>query len=145
MLVNLQQQYTLREKCPYSELVWSAFSRIRTEYGEIIRISPYSVRMRGNADQNNSEYGHFLRIDRGAVGAFNSGFNYNNVHNSVFRRKPNGLSKASAYFAILFNLTLASRMMMTIWKFPVIIYLEQNIDLTLKDDVFVFIIDILFL
>ena len=36
-------------------------------------------------------------------------------------------------------------MMMTIWKFPVIIYLEQNIDLTLKDDVFVFIIDILFL
>ena len=33
-------------------------------------------------------------------------------------------------------LTLASRMMMTIWKFPVIIYLEQNIDLTLKDNVF---------
>ena len=25
------------------------------------RISPYSVRMRENADQNNSEYGHFLR------------------------------------------------------------------------------------
>ena len=29
----------------------SAFSRIRTEYGEILRISPYSVRMRGNTDQ----------------------------------------------------------------------------------------------
>ena len=26
-------------------------------------ISPYSVRMRENADQNNSEYGHFLRSE----------------------------------------------------------------------------------
>ena len=50
-------------KCPYSGLFWSAFSRIQTEYGEILSISPYSVRMRENADQNNSEYGHFLRID----------------------------------------------------------------------------------
>ena len=30
----------LRQKCPYSELFWSAFSRIRTEYGEILRIAP---------------------------------------------------------------------------------------------------------
>ena len=30
---------------------WSVFSRIRTEYGEILRISPYSVRMRKNTDQ----------------------------------------------------------------------------------------------
>ena len=51
----------LREKCPYSELFWSFFSRIRTEYGEILRISPYSFCMRGNTGQNNSEYGHFLR------------------------------------------------------------------------------------
>ena len=29
--------------------------RIRSYFG------PYSVRMRGNTDQNNSEYGHFLR------------------------------------------------------------------------------------
>ena len=48
--------FSLREKCPYS-----AFSRIRTEYREILRISPYSVRMRENKEQNNSEYGHFLR------------------------------------------------------------------------------------
>ena len=41
---------SLREKCPYSELFWSVFSRIWTEYGE----------MRENVDQNNSEYGHFL-------------------------------------------------------------------------------------
>ena len=50
----------LRGKCPSSELSWSAFSRIRTEYGEIPRISPYLVRMWENADQNNSEYEHFL-------------------------------------------------------------------------------------
>ena len=52
------------KKCPYSELFWSAFSRLRTEYGEIRSMSPYSVRMRENADQNSSEYGHFLRSER---------------------------------------------------------------------------------
>ena len=31
---------TLREKCPYSGLFWSAISRIWTEYGEIPRITP---------------------------------------------------------------------------------------------------------
>ena len=51
---------TVPEMCPYSELFWSVFSRIRTENGEILRISPYSVRIRENTDQNNSEYGHFL-------------------------------------------------------------------------------------
>ena len=30
---------SLCKKCPYSELFWSTFSRIRTEYGEICRIS----------------------------------------------------------------------------------------------------------
>ena len=48
-------------KCPYSELFWSAFSRIRTEYGEMQSISLYSVRMRENTFQNNSEYGPFSR------------------------------------------------------------------------------------
>ena len=49
------------KKYPCSELFWSAFSRIRTEYGEILCISPYSVRMSENTDQNNSEYKHFSR------------------------------------------------------------------------------------
>ena len=53
----------MRENCPYSELFWSVFSLILTEYREIPRISPYSVRMRENTDQNNSEYGHFLRSE----------------------------------------------------------------------------------
>ena len=30
---------------------WSVFSCIRTEYGKILRISPYSARMRGTTDQ----------------------------------------------------------------------------------------------
>ena len=51
-------EHPLHEKCPYSEFCWSAFSRIRTEYGEILCISPYSVRMREKTDQKNSEYGH---------------------------------------------------------------------------------------
>ena len=53
--------YAMRKKCPYLELFWSKFSRMLTEYGEVLRISPYSVRIRKNADENNSEYGHFLR------------------------------------------------------------------------------------
>ena len=50
---------TLRKTCPDSELFWSIFSRIRSEYGVIRIIPPYSVRMRENAHQNNSEYAHF--------------------------------------------------------------------------------------
>ena len=55
---------TLRRKRPYSELLWSAFSSIWTKYGEILWISPYSVRMPENTDQNNSEYGHLLAVLR---------------------------------------------------------------------------------
>ena len=51
---------SLCEKCPYWELFSSVFSGIRTEYGEILRISAYSVKKWEIADQNNSEYGHFL-------------------------------------------------------------------------------------
>ena len=54
--------WTERKKCLYSELFWSLFSRIRTEYGKVQSISQYSVQMRENKDQNNSEYGYFSRI-----------------------------------------------------------------------------------
>ena len=57
----MKESLTLRKKCPYSELFWSVFSRIRAVYGEILVASPYSVQMRENEDQNNSEYGRFLR------------------------------------------------------------------------------------
>ena len=52
---------SLRKKCSYSELFWSVFSNIRTEYGEVRSISPYSIRMRKNAYQNTSECGYFSR------------------------------------------------------------------------------------
>ena len=51
----------LRGKCPCLELFWTSFYRIWTEHVEIRSISPYLVQMRKNADQNNSEYGHFSR------------------------------------------------------------------------------------
>ena len=51
----LRVNRSLRKKCPYSELFWSVFPRIRTEYG------PNLDRMWENTDQNKSECGHFSR------------------------------------------------------------------------------------
>ena len=45
----------------YSEFFWSVFSRIRTECGDLLCKFPYSVLMRENTDQKNSEYGHFTQ------------------------------------------------------------------------------------
>ena len=58
-----QQKQSLREKCLYLESFWSVYSRNRTEYRETLRSSPCSIRLRKNVDQNNSEYGHFLRSE----------------------------------------------------------------------------------
>ena len=60
--ITVNLHWSLREKCTYSEFFWSVFSRIRTEYREALRISPYSVQMRENTDQKNPKYGHFLHI-----------------------------------------------------------------------------------
>ena len=51
----------LREKRSRSELFWSAFSHIWTEYREIQSASPNSIQMRENMDKSNSQYGQFLR------------------------------------------------------------------------------------
>ena len=59
--VKLFANGKLRKKCPYLEFFCSVFSLIQTEYGEIRHVSRYSVRMRENTDQKNSEYRHFLR------------------------------------------------------------------------------------
>ena len=42
---------TLREKSPNTEFFWPVFSRIRTEYGEILIISPYLVPIWENTDR----------------------------------------------------------------------------------------------
>ena len=52
---------SLPKKCRYLGLFCSAFSRIWTGYGEMWIISPRSVQMRENVDQNNPEYRHFSR------------------------------------------------------------------------------------
>ena len=53
--------------CVKSVRIWSFSglysSRIRTEYGEILRISPYSVRMRENTYQKNSNTDTFHAVD----------------------------------------------------------------------------------
>ena len=55
--------YTLCEKFPYSELFRFVFSFFRTEYGDLLCKSPYSILIWENTDQKNAEYGHFLRND----------------------------------------------------------------------------------
>ena len=52
---------SLCEKYPYSEFLWSLFTRIRTEYRQILFISPFLVQMWENTDQKNSKYGRFSR------------------------------------------------------------------------------------
>ena len=59
--VKILVKVILHEKCPCSKFFWSVFSRIWTEYGDILRIHPYSVHMREKTEQKNSEYGHFSR------------------------------------------------------------------------------------
>ena len=44
---------SLREKCPNTDFFWSVFSCIRTEYGDLLRNSPYLVRIQKNTDQKN--------------------------------------------------------------------------------------------
>ena len=48
----VQPLEVLREKCPNTEFFLVCISRIRTEYGEIRGICPYSVRTWENTDQN---------------------------------------------------------------------------------------------
>ena len=66
------QSQALLKKCPYLEFFWSLFSCILTEYGEILRVSPHSIRMWENTDQKNSEYGHFLSSECLIGSQFNS-------------------------------------------------------------------------
>ena len=57
---HIVDMFNTWEKCPYLEFYWSAFSHIRTEYGELLRKSSYSLQMQENTDQENSKYAPFL-------------------------------------------------------------------------------------
>ena len=53
---------SLRGNRPYSKFFWSVFSRIWTEYGEILRILPYLVRMLENTVQETLNTGTFHAV-----------------------------------------------------------------------------------
>ena len=72
--------FTLREKCPCSELFWSSFSRIRTEYRET------PVQINENADQNNSEYGQFLSQARLIEDLFDDRYDF--ILTALFQSDP---------------------------------------------------------
>ena len=55
----MQTKIYTRVNTAYLELFWSLFPSIRTEYGKIWSISPYSFQKRKNIDHNNPDYGHF--------------------------------------------------------------------------------------
>ena len=52
----------MRERCPHSELFWSVFSRIWTEYRDMRYLSVFSHNAE-NTDQKNSKWGHFSSSD----------------------------------------------------------------------------------
>ena len=54
--INMFPSSPLRKKCPYSELFWSAFSRIRTEYGEIRSIRSKCEKMRARITPNTDTF-----------------------------------------------------------------------------------------
>ena len=86
-----------------------SYSHIRTECGEIRSISPYSAQMRENADQNNSEYGHFLRSSSFWIflrKSFNLMLNELwSKHRSIYKRFPYTYGKVLDLFWVISYLT----------------------------------------
>ena len=54
--------FALRKKCPYSELFWSAFSRIRTEHGVSLRIQSECGKIRTRITPNTETFHAVLII-----------------------------------------------------------------------------------
>lgn len=52
----------ISSKIPVFGVFWSLFCRIWTEYGDLLRNFPYSVRMREHMEQKISKYGNFTRL-----------------------------------------------------------------------------------
>ena len=105
---------------------WSIFSRIRTEYGEILRISPYSVRMRGNTDQNNFEYRHFLRSGYFKVFTFENEmwwrFIWNNLSEFVSWNRLVE-SMLDLYYFVLWLVVCLLFVKLFTWDFVFIVYI----------------------
>ena len=46
----------LHKNWPYLKFLWSVFSHIWTEYGDLLSKYPYPVQIQENKDRKNSEY-----------------------------------------------------------------------------------------
>ena len=55
---------------------WSVFSRIRTEFGEILHISLYSVRIREIRTRKNSVFEHFSRSESYNLRVLSQGYSH---------------------------------------------------------------------
>ena len=82
-MLLIKFQLTLRKKSPYSELSWSTFFPHFPAFGLNKKDTPYlsvfspnAGKCGNNADQNNSEYGHFLRSVIHEVNFFLQIFSY---------------------------------------------------------------------
>ena len=62
LLTYFAKLYALREKCRYSDLIWSVFFPIRTEYEDLGSKSPNSVQMRENTDKKTPNTNTFFAV-----------------------------------------------------------------------------------
>ena len=62
-IVPCPPKQLLHAHCTKSVPIWSYSGQYFSAFGEIWGISSYSIQMRGNVDQNNSEQGRFLLSD----------------------------------------------------------------------------------
>ena len=68
LIFNTHEQHTLRKQCPYQELFWPAFFLhfpafgLNTETEYLSVFSPDAGKCGENANQNNSQQGHFLSV-----------------------------------------------------------------------------------
>ena len=66
VLLMMYTPETYSEPCQTSMVERFYENSTASKVSVLLRISPYSVRIRENADQNNSEYGHFThRVGNG--------------------------------------------------------------------------------
>ena len=54
--IKLNPTISLHEKCPYSKLLWSVFSRLWTEYGVSVRIQSECEKMRTRITPNKDTF-----------------------------------------------------------------------------------------
>ena len=71
VLIYFSNCLTLHKKCLYSELFWSAFSRIRNAYGEILRSQSKCGKMRTRITPNMDTFHAVLIIAILSIICFN--------------------------------------------------------------------------